>query len=119
MPEGQYTGEKACYVYVTDTNDNFIVLTDKTLGDLPEAGLTPFTNQDAVNPPRRFEYRRVFWQGVLDGRTVRKSLIVNTAGALWDDSSNQVTIDGVDGSTTGRKGERLTYVCAADPTPPV
>lgn len=124
MPEGQFTGERKTYLYTPDSGDNiYLITTDATLGDLAAAGLTEATtaNVGTAQPaPKRFKPRVVFWQGELNGNRVRKSIICGTVDAtLYDsDSPQALTIDGVAGSTTGRRGERLSFLSvatAADP----
>jgi hypothetical protein len=117
VPEGQFTGGKDCYVYVDDSDNNIVITRDVTLAELPGTGLMPFTNQVVQNKPVGFSPRVVFWQGVLNGKTVRKELIVNRTGTLYTTQSQHLTVDGVDGSTTGYRGEKLTFACQADPTP--
>lgn len=116
MPEGQYTGARKAYLYTPDSGDNtYLISTDETLGGLAGSGLVLATTANIANAqpaPKRFKPRVVFWQGVLDGRIVRKSIICGTTSAtLYDsDSPQAVTIDGVAGSTTGRRGERLSFL---------
>lgn len=116
MPEGQYTGARKAYLYTPDSGDNiYLISTDATLGALAGAGLTEATTANVANAqpaPRRFKPRVVFWQGTLGGRIVRKKIICGTTDAtLYDsDSPQAVTIDGVAGSTTGRRGERLSFL---------
>lgn len=115
MPEGQYSGARQSYVYETDSGEAYILLLDKTLGDLADTGLVPATADAAAGAtpaPKRFKPRVVFWQGTLGGRTVRKQVVCGTVtAALYaSDVSQALTIDGAAGSTTGRRGEKLTFV---------
>lgn len=125
MPEGQFTGERKTYLYTPDSGDNtYLITTDATLGDLAGAGLTEATtaNVGTAQPaPKRFKPRVVFWQAELNGNRVRKAVICGTVDAtLYDsDSPQALTIDGVAGSTTGRRGERLSFLSvSAAATPP-
>ncbi len=115
MPEGQFTGARANYLYEGDGGTNYIITTDETLGGLPGTGLEVATTANATNAnpaPKRFEPRVVFWQAELDGRMVRKEIICGdvTADLYASDTSQALTIDGVAGFTTGRRGERLTFL---------
>jgi hypothetical protein len=115
MPEGQYSGQRSSYLYTTDFGDVYILSKDVTLANLEGAGLTPATQANAgnANPtPKRFFPRGVYWQGVLDGRIVRKFIVCGstTADLYQAGISQDLTIDGVVGSTTGRRGEQQTYV---------
>lgn len=116
MPEGQFLGSRGNYVYTSDTDEQYIITTDATLGALTGAGLTVF---DPANPgestpsPKRFQPRGVYWQATAAGFIgKRKFLICGTTDAtLYDSSVRQtLTIDGVAGVTTGRRGERQTFL---------
>lgn len=114
MPEGQFTGERAPYLYTADSGDIYIIVTDKTLGDIPETGLIAATTGnvgDATSAPKRFKPRVSFWQGELDGRQVRKTLVTNGGSDLISATTpTAITIDGVAGATTGRRGEKITFM---------
>lgn len=125
MPEGQYTGQRKSYIYESDAGKKYILLLDSTLAGLANTGLVEATSgntADATPAPKKFKPRVVFWQGTLNNRTVRKALVCGdvTATLYAKDTSQAVTIDGVDGSTTGRRGEKLSFVKlaqAANPAP--
>lgn len=119
MPEGQYTGQKAIYEYTADSGETYLLSLDATLGDIAECNLTKAnTNTTGLPKPLRFKPRVVFWQGTLDGRQVRKSLVCETDSTLYEtDKSSSLTIDGVTGKTTGRRGETFSYLNLSDPTP--
>lgn len=114
MPEGQFTGERGVYLYTSDGDDVYLVQTDKTLGDLPETGLTPATTGNAGTAtamPKRFKPRVVYWQGELDGKQVRKKLVINRSSDLTSATTpTAITIDGVSGTTTGRRGEQISFL---------
>lgn len=114
MPEGQFTGERGVYLYTADSGDLFLIQTDKTLGDLAECGLVAATtgnSTEATPAPKRWKPRVTFWQGTLDGKTVRKSLICNRNSDLMESNTpTALTVDGVAGSTTGRKGEKISFL---------
>ena len=124
MPEGQFTGARKTYLYTPDSGDNiYLITTDETLGALAGAGLTEATTANVANAqpaPKRFKPRVVFWQGELNGNRVRKAIICGTTDAAFydSDSPQAVTIDGVAGSTTGRRGERLTFLSVATAAAP-
>lgn len=109
-------GPKAKYVYTDDQGVPILITRDETLGDLPNTGLVAF---DPANPPagiqpapKRFDFRGVYWQGTDVGfEDARKFIICGTnAATLYASNSAQaLTIDGVAGLTTGRKGEQLSF----------
>lgn len=112
MAEGQFLGRKARFLYEADDGRVFNRVGDITLGavvgtDNAVSGATAAADGAL---PRRFEPRGVYWQGVLDGRTVRKFLICGTPQSPLYAAINRtnVEIDGVGGVVTGRRGERAT-----------
>lgn len=111
MPEGQFIGRKSKFIYTSDTNVDYKITLDRTLGTIANTGLTEDAAGTAVAPPppKRFKPRVLYWQGVLDGRIVRKALVVNRAALYNAPGSQEITIDGVVGRTTGRRGEALTF----------
>lgn len=119
MAEGQFLGKKKVYLYTDESGAVYFLRLDSTLGDLPGTGLIPAVAGNTGLPaPKRFQPRGVFWQGTLNGEIKRKFLICASTGVLYQaDSSQSLTIDGVAGVTTGRKGERLSYV-RLPPAPP-
>lgn len=114
MAEGQFTGRRGKFIYVTDTGEQYVLTMDVTLAGIPGTGLAAYDGtggEKLPGKPSRFKPRVVFWQGVLDNRTVRKQVICGTTdGALYAaEGSGALAIDGVNGITTGRRGERMTY----------
>lgn len=112
MPEGQFSGGRAYYTYTSDSSEVYLILTDKTLGDLEGNGLVKATSANAGlgNLPRRFTPRGVYWQGELNGNIVRKFLVCNPTGSYYQtDSTTALTIDGIAGKITGRKGEQVSF----------
>lgn len=115
MPEGQFLGNRDSYVYTSETGALYVITTDETLGDLAGVGLDPYDPLNpgtAVAPPKRFQPRGVYWQGTAVGFTTKRKFLVCGAGdaTLYASSVRQaVTIDGVAGITTGRRGERLSF----------
>lgn len=114
MAEGQYLGGKRTYLYVADDNNTYKILRDRTLGDIGGADLEPATAAvPAGRLPRRFEPRGVHWQSTaLVGRNyARKFIICNRTGTLYtSEDSVPLTIDGIAGATTGRRGEVASYL---------
>lgn len=115
MAEGQYQGKRGYYLYTSDVGEVYVIQTDQTLATVAGTGLIPATRQSVGNanrPPVRFKPRGVHWQGELGGRIVRKFIVCNsgTDNVLFSSGfSVGVTIDGVAGVTTGRRGESATY----------
>lgn len=111
MPEGQFSGARSKYKYEADDGTVVALLLDETLGDIEGNGLTKRASGDVtVNKPLNFKPRVVFWKGILNSKEVRKEIVCNHNGTLYRSSSPvALTIDGVDGETTGRRGEKLSY----------
>lgn len=114
MPEGQYTGQKASYIYTSDNGSRFALYrdTDLVFGELTD--LDPYTEgaPSAFTLPRGFKPRGVYWLGYIGSRPVRKFLICGSQGATLyaSDESLPLTIDGVEGFTVSRIGERQRLV---------
>lgn len=114
MPEGQFSGIRKSYIYVADDDENYLVTLDATLGDLAGTGLVAATSANGTglsDVPKRFKLRGVFWQGVIGSRVVRKFIVTNTGetATLYTGGATALTIDGVAGFLTGRRGEAQTY----------
>lgn len=114
MPVGQFTGTRGKYVYTSDAGDDYILELDDTLAALSST-LTAF---DPANPgtatpaPRRFSPRGVYWQGTASGFEGKRKFVVcgDTSDTLYNTSLRQaLSIDGAAGTTTGRRGEKLTF----------
>lgn len=118
MPEGQYSGSRAAYIYESDTGARYILTLDTTLGDLPGTGLARAVSGNvagATPKPTGFKPRVVYWQGFLGEAVKRKKLVCSRTGTLYASStSTGLAIDGVTGSTTGRRGEQLSYANIPD-----
>lgn len=112
MPEGQFTGDKSVYLYTGDSGATYLLQLDSTLGDLAGCGLQKANTSSAGSPaPKRFKPRGVYWQGKLNDKIRRKFLVCAANSVLYQaDRAQDVTIDGVSGSTTGRIGEKMTYL---------
>ena len=117
MPEGQFLGKKGSYLYATDSGIIYVIQRDQTLATLPGTDFTPATDAASLlSPtPKRFQARGVHWQGVLgdgvNGRIVRKFIIcfTPTSTLYASDVSQNLTVDGVLGFTTGKRGEQLSF----------
>lgn len=123
MAEGQFLGQKATYIYVTDSNDEYVITRDNDLSLASITGLVLYTEgaPDLDTLPRGIKPRGVHWVAVVNNRFVRKFLICGTQDATLYllKGSAPVTIDGVKGFTTGRRGEqkRLARRSATVPAP--
>lgn len=111
MPEGQFSGSRAKYEYLSDSGTIFKLTLDETLGNIEAAGLTvALPTSTAVNKPTGFKPRVVFWQGTLNGDVKRKEIVCGRTSTLYaTDASQALTVDGVAGVITGRRGEKLTF----------
>lgn len=120
MPEGQFLGERGYFLYNSDAEVDYVIQTDATLGNLPQAGLVEADEDNAENvafKPARLQPRGVHWQGVLNGRTVRKFIVCSLESEIYKASgSNPLTVDGVQGVTTGRRGEVFSFPLLRKPT---
>ena len=76
MAEGQFTGSKAVYVYTDDSDVQYLIRMDATLGAIPELGMIPAVDADLSKPtlPKGFSTRKVLWEGLCDGIKRRKTL---------------------------------------------
>ncbi len=112
MAEGQFTGPRKRYQYTTDQDDTLNIRTDATLGDLAGAGMGAFVAGEGTPKPTGFQPRGVYWKGTQAGyEDKRKFIICGTVDATLyaSDTPQAVTIDGVAGITTGRRGEQVTF----------
>lgn len=114
MPIGQFTGSRQTYIYVADDNNSYLLTMDETLGSIDGSGNTVATvanSADASNRPVRFEPRGVHWQATAAPIGARKFIVCGdrTDDLYTAETSQAVTIDGVAGVTTGRRGEQFTY----------
>lgn len=116
MPRAQFTGPKSKFIYTRDNGTDTIVM--KMDPDLVAAnsGLqiaTPALIAAASPAPKGFKPRGVYWQGTDDTyENSRKFLVCGTvASALYvADSPTVVTIDTVAGITTGKRGEKQSFI---------
>jgi hypothetical protein len=114
MAEGQYTGQKASYIYVSDNLTSYAIYRDTDLALTALTGLEAYTvGAPFASPfPTGFKPRGVYWLGYIGQRAVRKFLICGTVDSplYANDSSQAVTIDGVVGFTVSRRGEKLRVI---------
>jgi hypothetical protein len=114
---GNRLGERARYLYSSDSGSTYILETDSSLaiagfgaaGAAPVA-YNPATPGDATPAPRRFKPRGVYVQSAADG--ARKFVICfsATASAYARNNSASYTIDTEEGwQSTGRVGEKQTF----------
>lgn len=105
---GNTLGPRERVAYTSDSGAIYNLETDANLADA--AGLPSATAGTGSRKPSRFKPRVVFVEGLVGGVRVRKELIVNADNALYDtDSSGTVVIDTVTFTSTGRRGETLSY----------
>lgn len=114
MAEGQFLGSKSVYVYTDDSGVGYLVRMDSTLGSIPELGMVPAVDADLTKPtlPKGFSTRKVLWEGTCEGTKRRKTLTANnTSTAYLAPGSTAFDISGsTDGATTGRVGEKKSYL---------
>lgn len=104
---GNLLGVRRYYRYEDDTGLEYSYLTDQDLGTAVGA-----VEDDSLPPfPRRFKPRGVYCQATINNRLVRKFVIIPevASSTLWENSSNSITIDSQAFTTTGRRGEQISY----------
>lgn len=114
MAEGQFTGSKTKVVYTTDSGKSIILRVDDDLV-VTNSGLTVY---DPASPPAnvtgkflRFKPRGVYWEATATGFEGRRKFLIcggNDATLYAADTPTTLTIDGVAGITTGKRGESYT-----------
>jgi hypothetical protein len=112
-------GPKKKYKYTMDDGTVIKLRLDQTYGDLAACGLTPVTTADnAINKPSNFKPRVVFWQATAVPESdnepavgsVRRMLVCAPDSSAYTSVDNfSITIDGVAGQTTGRRGETISF----------
>lgn len=113
MPAGQTTGVRRYFGYVSDSGETYSLLLDETLGIIGGMDL----DDSNPPPPRRFRPRGVYVEGQVGSQTARKFITCSPTVLLYrTDQSTTVAIDGVNFSSTGRRGERQTF--GANPPAP-
>lgn len=121
MPlNGNRMGARQKYLYQSDDDDIYYILTTDTdlaiagFGDVADA---PEVYDPQVPPvtgtvcpaPRRFKPRRVHLKDPVSGAVKHVIAFYPTATAYSRSVGEQVTIDGLAFTSTGRSGECLTY----------
>lgn len=114
MAFGQFTGSREKYVYTSDDGTDYILTLDTTLA----ATSSTLTLFDPANPgtaipaPRRFRPRGVHWQGTQAGYEGRRKFLVcgDPSDPHYSRASGEsFTVDLIQGRTTGRRGETLSF----------
>lgn len=115
MPYGQFTGPRLKYAYEDDTGATVVLRLDST-NVIPNSALPvydPAVNTEAIAKPLGFKPRGVYWQATAEDYEGRRKFLVcgDPLAVLYSSNVPQVvTIDGVAGVTTGRRGEKLSYL---------
>lgn len=117
---GNTLGKKVKFIYTSDGGVNYNMSIDENLGEA--AGLPIATTQTLASSqrrPSRFKPRCVFVEAFIpetdteeggDGYIARKELTCNADSPLYRTvSPGTVEIDGVLFTTTGRRGEKLSF----------
>lgn len=106
---GNRLGTKTVVTYVTDAGVLINLQVDSDL-IISNSGLE--ISQAGQPKPLRFKPRVVFAQARVDGRTVRKALIcgTNDAGLYSTNVPQSFDIDGLNFTTTGRRGETQSFI---------
>lgn len=116
---GNSLGPRGKFIYTSDAGNTYSLLLDATLGEaagLPQRDAT--SGATATGKPTRFKPRVVFLEATVpveDGEegetvTLRKELVVNRTNALYNSNSiGTVSIDGVEFTSTGRRGEKMSF----------
>lgn len=106
-------GPKGKYKYTMDDGTVIKLRLDQTYGAIAECGLTAITTGDnALNKPSNFKPRVVYWQAndLQDGKPVRREFVCAIDSPAYTSVDNfSITVDGVAGQTTGRRGETISF----------
>lgn len=116
---GNSLGPRKAYIYTTDDGKTVVLLLDETIASLTGTGLVPYTNQVPDMPKAyRFTPRVVYWEA--EDRSIRKRITCGTTSSTIyaKTISASLTIDGIAGFTTGRVGEKVSYLRGSTATPP-
>lgn len=114
---GNLLGNRSKYVYLGDDNKNYSVLTDESLAVAGTGAATAAPEEyDAASPPANYAGRfprgatpRVVF--VEDTSGNRKALVCfdPSADLYKTNQAKEVTIDTVEFTSTGRRGEKMTF----------
>lgn len=116
MPAGS-RGKSAKVRYTTDGGINIVLKVPQYIIDGGGHGLQPTDGTEQARPDG-LRPRVVFWEGeITEGegatattRKIRRSIPCNPGSLLITAEARQGrTLDGVEGVTTGRRGERRSY----------
>lgn len=110
MAVAQNLGPRKNYEYESDDGEIYVITLDGTLGDLTAVDCDEYTTSStATAQPKGLKPRIVYWESA-DG-VHRKRLTCCKVGATAYESSvsTSFAIDGDNGNTTGRVGEKLTF----------
>lgn len=104
---GNILGGRSYYGYTDDAGTEYSVLQDDTLAIAMGSTL----NDSNPAPPRRFKPRGVYVEAQVGNTVKRKFLIAPTVstGFYASSTTTDFDIDGVTYSSTGRKGETLSF----------
>lgn len=115
MGYGQFTGPRLKYAYEDDLGQIVVLRLDST-NVIPNSALPvydPAVQDTAIGKPLGFKPRGVYWQGTAAGFENRRKFLIcgDITAVLYSSNVPQiVTIDGVAGITTGRRGEVQSYL---------
>lgn len=106
MPD-QYLGPRSSYLYTSDTGETYSIYTDDSIATA--GGLTAVGSGSTPGSlPRYFKPRGLHW---IDGQGRRKFIYVGSVGSpLWADGRRAVSVEGEEGTVTGRRGEQATFL---------
>jgi len=115
MGYGQFTGPRLKYAYEDDLGNTVVLRLDSTnvIANSAMPVYDPAVNTEAIGKPLGFKPRRVYWQGTATGFENRRKFLIcgDITAVLYSSNVPQVvTIDGVAGVTTGRRGESQSYL---------
>lgn len=116
---GNTLGPRGKFLYIADGGVNYSLTLD---GDIGAAGNLSSINEQnqsgAQRKPTRFKPRVVFCEATIttgegedaSSYVARKEIPCNATSPLYNTvSASTVTIDGVQFTTTGRRGEKLSF----------
>lgn len=105
---GNRLGPRGRFQYTSDTGDIYNITTDVDLA--AAGGLSVAVAGAGQAPPRRFKPRGVYAQNSVGGVLARRFVICDADAAFYSTTSpSNITIDGEVFSTTGRRGETLSF----------